>query len=107
VRALSRFILAVSDLVEAHAVELRHECERLISFALLQLAGVVLLLGGVGLVLTGTFLVLQHWVGAAGASFIAGGLALTPALGVTLWLHLRHKHESRGARLGSNAHDAD
>jgi uncharacterized membrane protein len=89
VRALSRFILAVSNLIEAQAVELRHEGQRLVSYALGQFAAIVFMLGGVALILTGTFLFLQQWIGAAWASLIAGGLALLIGMGLLLWLITR------------------
>ncbi len=106
-RALSRFILAVSDLIEAHAVELRHEGQRLISFALIQLAAIVLTLGGVALILMGAFILLQQWVGSAGASFIAGGIALVIATGLTLWLVTRFNADTVAVRPDSSRLDTD
>lgn len=96
-RAITHFIASLSNLVEAHTVELRREGQRFIGYVLVQIAVLVLLLTGVGLVLTGMFHLLVTHMGAAGACLVVGAASLLLGIGVFTW-HATQQPMDRAAR---------
>ncbi|MCC6680846.1 MAG: hypothetical protein IT445_08075 [Phycisphaeraceae bacterium] len=83
------WIVALSDLVDAQATEMRRGTQQAFASLLMMIAIFVLALGGVVVAGIGAYLLLARTMSPGGAALFLGTVTLLIAAGMALWVRLR------------------